>query len=110
MESLGKRHYLQSQDPSQYLNSSQEKKTAGMMAGDQERMYAQIGTLDTTLQPNQIFYNAQYDIDTMGKVPRKFQRLLCYNCEKALVIHGATALPVKHACLAFFIIVDSLTF
>lgn len=71
MESLGKRHYLQSEDPGQYLNSSQEKKTAGMMAQDQERMYAQIGTLDTTLQPNQIFYNAQYDIDTMGKVPRE---------------------------------------
>ena len=63
-ESLGKREYLQSEDPSQYLNSSQEKKTVD------ERIYAQVGTLDLAQQPNQIFYNAQFDIDTMGKVPR----------------------------------------
>ena len=45
----------------------------------EERIYAQVGTLDPQnhqhpqLQPNQIFYNAQFDIDTMGKVPRKLK-------------------------------------
>ena len=45
--------------------------------GAEERIYAQVGTLDATSthqlqhQANQIFYNAQFDIDTMGKVPRK---------------------------------------
>ena len=51
----------------------------------EERIYAQVGTLDPQnhqhpqLQPNQIFYNAQFNIDTMGKVPRKlkFVLLLC---------------------------------
>ena len=79
MEILGKRHYLQSEEPSQYLNSTG---TAGNGSGLEkktvdERIYAQVGTLDASSgsqqhQPNQIFYNAQFDIDTMGKVPRKF--------------------------------------
>ena len=47
-----------------------------MAVASEERIYAQVGTLDPTShqlqhQPNQIFYNAQFDIDTMGKVPRK---------------------------------------
>ena len=79
-ESLGKRHYLQSEAPtSQYLNTNLEKKSVGAATaiGADERIYAQVGTLDATSthqlqhQPNQIFYNAQFDIDTMGKVPRK---------------------------------------
>ena len=48
----------------------------------EERIYAQVGTLDPQnhqhpqLQTNQIFYNAQFDIDTMGKVPRKLKIVL----------------------------------
>ncbi len=73
-ESLGKRHYLQSEDPSQYLNCAQEKAATSTLAGSsgpEERIYAQVGTLDSTLEPHQIFYNAQFDIDTLGKVPRR---------------------------------------
>ena len=75
LENLGKRHYLQSEAPtSQYLNTMNPEKK--MAVASEERIYAQVGTLDPTShqlqhQPNQIFYNAQFDIDTMGKVPRK---------------------------------------
>lgn len=71
--------YLQSQDPSQYLNCSQEKM--------EDRIYAQVGT-SSTLQPNQIFYNAQFD--SMGKVPRKkrkrqqnLQKIINFLCRKS---------------------------
>ena len=77
-ENLGKRHYLQSEAPtSKYLNGNPDKKMS--VGAAEERIYAQVGTLDPQnhqhppLQPNQIFYNAQFDIDTMGKVPRKLK-------------------------------------
>ena len=53
---------------------------AGGTGGD-ERIYAQVGTLDSS-QPltNQIFYNTQFDVDTLGKIPRKeYQHLFYYD-------------------------------
>ena len=52
-----------------------------------KKSVAQVGTLDPQnhqhpqLQPNQIFYNAQFDIDTMGKVPRKLKICIIISCE-----------------------------
>ena len=65
METLTKRQYLQTQDPSHYIGQS----TMDKHEADQ-RIYAQVGTLDPNNPVNQIFYNSHFEADTMGKVPQ----------------------------------------
>ena len=60
LDSVAKRHYLQTDEPSQFAKSAET-----------ERIYAQVGTLETRQLPNnQMFFQNQ--LDTMGKIPRKF--------------------------------------
>ena len=61
LDTIAKRHYLQSDEPSQFAKSAEN-----------ERIYAQVGTLEASRQlpNNQIFFQNQ--MDTMGKIPRKF--------------------------------------
>ena len=61
LDSVAKRHYLQTDEPSQFAKSAET-----------ERIYAQVGTLETRQLPNnQMFFQNQ--LDTMGKIPRKFE-------------------------------------
>ena len=65
LDTVTKRHYLQSDEPSQFAKSAEN-----------ERIYAQVGTLEASRQlpNNQIFFQNQ--LDTMGKIPRKFLKVL----------------------------------
>ena len=61
LDSVAKRHYLQTDEPIQFAKSAET-----------ERIYAQVGTLETRQLPNnQMFFQNQ--LDTMGKIPRKFE-------------------------------------
>ena len=64
----------------------------------EEQFYAQVGTLDPQnhqhpqLQPNQIFYNAQFNIDTMGKVSRKLKICTYY---VSIIVSGNWVLKIR---------------
>ena len=64
LDTVAKRHYLQTDEPSSQFAKSAET----------ERIYAQVGSLETHQLPNnQMFFHNQ--LDTMGKIPRTYKEL-----------------------------------
>ena len=98
LDTITKRHYLQSDEPSQFAKSAEN-----------ERIYAQVGTLEASRQlpNNQIFFQNQ--IDTMGKIPRKILEKALKLLDKIFIFSREIA-QIVNLYLVFFVNITNKNF